>query len=370
MIIKDELYGTMEFGELEHRIIDTPDFQRLHRIKQMALTYLVYPGATHSRFEHSLGTAHLASEISEKLGMEKELKNKIRLYALIHDIGHVAFSHESEVILKKYIGNHEEIGKKMVLEGKIGDIINENYSANEIMDFENNHYGKIVTSDLGADRMDYLKRDSQNTGAAYGIIDVDRILHTLKMKGDELILTEGGLTSAESLLIGRFMMFSNVYMHKAVRIAAAMLRRAIKSAIEGGLDPKEFIGWGDEEAFFFMDEIKTAKEYVKRIRERQLYKEIASIDSSEISHSELEQMEERLIRKAKCDIIIDPPNTIFKPVDIKVSVREELIQITKVSDIVEALKTSEKRRQKLMIIGEEKNKDKILELVRKEFKQL
>ena len=100
MIIKDEVYRTVEYTDLEKSIIDCADFQRLRRIKQMAFTYLVYPGATHSRFEHCIGTVYLASTICDKLGVSKEDKEKIRLYALLHDVGHVAFSHEGERVLK------------------------------------------------------------------------------------------------------------------------------------------------------------------------------------------------------------------------------------------------------------------------------
>src|SRR3990167_2806023 len=104
MIIKDEIYGTIKCSKLEEKIIDSEEFQRLHRIKQMAFTYLVYPSATHTRFEHCLGTMHLASTIAERMGIEGERLEKIRLFALVHDIGHVAFSHESEQVLKNYLG--------------------------------------------------------------------------------------------------------------------------------------------------------------------------------------------------------------------------------------------------------------------------
>ncbi|MDO8554461.1 MAG: HD domain-containing protein [Candidatus Micrarchaeota archaeon] len=368
MIIKDELYGTIEFSELEKKIIDTPDFQRLHRIKQMALTYLVYPGATYTRFEHSLGTCHLASVIAEKLNIDKDIREKIRLYALIHDIGHVAFSHESEVILKRYLGNHEEIGKNMILSGEIGDILRETHNPKEIVEMEKSQNGKIVTSDLGADRMDYLRRDSHNTGAAYGIMDFDRILHTLRMRNGELFLTEGGLTSAESLLIGRYMMFSNVYMHKTVRIAAAMLRRMIKCAITGGFNPREFLKYGDEEALINIARIDEAKKYVEMIHGRKLYKEILSIEISDNSKIDIDNLEEKLIKKTNCDVIVDYPNEIFKPVDINIALNNKLVQITKISDIVEALRVSEKRRKKLMILGKEEDRIKIIELAKKELR--
>ena len=125
MMIKDEIHGTIEFDALEERIIDTSSFQRLRRIKQMSVTNLVYPGANHSRFEHSIGTAHLSAVIARRLELGEEEIKKVKLYGLLHDIGHVAFSHEGEDVLKKYIGDHEEIGKKKILNGEIAEILSE-----------------------------------------------------------------------------------------------------------------------------------------------------------------------------------------------------------------------------------------------------
>ena len=103
MMIKDEIHGNIYFNELEERIVDTPDFQRLRRIKQMAFTYLVYPGANHTRFEHSIGVFHLASVLSRKLGLNEDDAQKVRLFALLHDIGHLPFSHESEKVLEPHL---------------------------------------------------------------------------------------------------------------------------------------------------------------------------------------------------------------------------------------------------------------------------
>ncbi|MCI0563398.1 MAG: HD domain-containing protein, partial [Nitrososphaera sp.] len=155
MIIKDEIHGTVEFSELEARIIDSEEFQRLRRIKQMSVTNLVYPGANHTRFEHSIGTAHLSALIARKLGLDPEIVSKVKLYGLLHDIGHTAFSHEGEDIVKKYIGDHEQLGKKKITHGPVSDILSENYRPKEIVDIGKSPYGSIITSDLGSDRMDY-----------------------------------------------------------------------------------------------------------------------------------------------------------------------------------------------------------------------
>ena len=335
MIIKDEIYGTISFSETEKRIIDTSDFQRLRRIKQMSLTYLVYPGATHTRFDHALGTMHLASAIAEKLKVEGE---ELRLYALLHDVGHVAFSHDSEKVLKKYLGNHEEIGKKKVCNGVIADIINENYSAKKIWAIGEQEIGKIVTSDIGADRMDYLKRDSHNTGVAYGVIDVDRLLHTLSMEKGELCVDQKGLEAAETLLISRFMMFSTVYLHKTTRVAAAMFCRALQAAIENNeIDPEEFLEMTDEEALMRLKKTSSEK-LIRRLTERRLYKIVEQFDPAE-----------KKVKVAK-DCFVDQPIE-QREINIKIKTKEGLlIPIKEISTLVRSLIISERERMKCLII--------------------
>lgn len=134
MIIKDEIHGTLQFDELEGRVIDSSAFQRLRRIKQMSITNLVYPGANHTRFEHSLGTAHLAALIARKVGLPEEEVRKVKLYGLLHDIGHTAFSHEGEDVVKRYIGDHELRGRQIIMHGEIADIISESFRPSEIAD--------------------------------------------------------------------------------------------------------------------------------------------------------------------------------------------------------------------------------------------
>lgn len=365
MIINDEIHGSIEFNELEGRIIDSRAFQRLRRIKQMSITYLVYPGANHTRFEHSLGTAYLSWLISRKLGLEEDEARKIKLSGLLHDIGHTPFSHEGEDVLKKYIGNHEEIGKKKILEGQIADIIAENYKHNEI---ENTSYESIITSDLGSDRMDYLKRDALNTGVAYGIIDIDRIVHTLCMERGELCIEKGGLEAAEYLLIARFMMFSAVYMHKTVRIATAMLYKAIEGAIsDKTIEPQEFAELDDATALNMMSKSKDGGKYATAILERELYKEVCSFPKDDFSKDEAKKMEIDLSEKFGCDIIVDYPQQFFKPVELKVKTDDGLEPITKLSDLVQSLKKSEQERMRVLVLAEEstrkKNSDEIKKAV-------
>jgi hypothetical protein len=368
MIIKDELYGTIEVSELESKIIDTKDFQRMHRIKQMAFTYLVYPGATHTRFEHCLGTMALASMMCERLAIDREEKQKIRLYALLHDIGHVAFSHESEHVLKKYVGDHEEIGKRKIDEGEIADVLKQQYSPKEISGIEKSALGKIITSDLGADRMDYLKRDAQNTGVAYGAIDVDRILHTLAINGNELYIEERGLEAAESLLIARFMMFSTVYLHKTVRIAAAMLREAIANSIEDGtVKPAEFLSMGDDESLLAMQKSKNAQSYVDALLHRRLYKEAFSFETNDRTMKNPEKAGIELKEKCGCDVIVDYPMEISKQVDFNVKTERGMVSIMQLSEFIPALRANAEKRKKIIVLCPVAEREKVSKVAKKYF---
>jgi HD superfamily phosphohydrolase len=359
MIIKDEIHGTVEFDGLEERIIDCTGFQRLRRIKQMSVTNLVYPGANHTRFEHSLGTAHLSSVIARRLGLDEDEARKVKLYGLLHDIGHTAFSHEGEDVLKKHIGDHETLGEKKMLGGEIADIISESYSPKEIADIGRSSRGNIISSDLGADRMDYLKRDALNTGVAYGIIDIDRIVYTLSMEGGELCIEEGGLEAAEYLLVARFMMYSAVYLHRTVRIATALLYRAMEGSIsDGTLEPKQFTELDDETALVAMSRSKKGGEYATALLRRQLYKEVCSLPRKEWSPEKAKRLEHNLSERLGCDIIVDYPHPFFKPVGVKVRTDEGLEPITALSKLVQSLEKAEKERMRVLVLAKEEIRKK------------
>ncbi len=366
MIIKDEVFGTIEFDELESRIINHPIFQRLRRIKQMSVSYLVYPGANHTRFEHSLGTSNLSALIAKKVGLDKEKIQKIKLYGLVHDLGHCAFSHEGEHVISKYIGNHEEIGKGIIFESEIGDIIGEKFTKREIADLGKNKLGEIVTSDIGSDRMDYLKRDALNTGVAYGIIDIDRIINTLKFK-NEIYVSKKGIDAAEYLLIARSTMFATVYLHKTVRGATAMLFRAIERSIKDEtIKPQEFLQIGDEVALDRMTRSKEGGKYAKDLLQRKLVKEITSIETDYLDTKKIEEVEEKICEKFKADLFFDVKHHIFKEPKIKVETENGFDSLMNRSKTIQALKESEREKIKTLVFGyeETRKKIKIQELIR------
>jgi len=359
MIVKDQLHGTIEFDALEERIIDTPAFQRLRRIKQMSITNLVYPGANHTRFEHSIGTAHLSETIARRVGLDEDGIKKVKLYGLLHDIGHTAFSHEGEDVVKRYIGGHEELGRKRIMKGEIADIISENYKPAEIAAIEKSAYGSIIDSDLGADRMDYLQRDATNTGVAYGLIDTDRIVHTLEMKDGQLCISKGGFEAAEYLLIARFMMFSTVYLHRTVRIATALLYRAIEGAIEDGtLRPEQMAEMDDEAALAAIAKSGKGAPYAKALLQRRLYKEICSLQKEGWSVEKARSAGMELSERFGCDIIVDYPHEFFKPVEFKVDTGKGLKPIAELSELVRSLKKAEEGRMKVLVLAEASVREK------------
>lgn len=359
-VVRDPVHGNITLSPLEERIVDSEEFQRLRRIKQLALTCLVYPGAVHTRFEHSLGTMHLASSICDVLGIAGDEKERIRVKALLHDIGHVAFSHESEQALMGTLGGHEKVGKRKVLEGELREIIGERYAPNEIFPEKGGIAEEIIACDVGADRMDYLKRDAHYTGVAYGIIDTDRLIHTMLSENGKIGVERGGLEAAEALLIGRFLMFSTVYLHKTVRIASAMLGRAIRRAVgAGSLEPGDFLQAGDEEILLALRRVPESAPYADAIMRRRFYKQAFAVSDLHPLLRNVEEAEGELAGKCGCDIIIGMPNMPAQPSGFMVKGGEGSRSIFEESGLVSSLLAAEERRRNAIIMCPEKNREEV-----------
>jgi hypothetical protein len=260
--ITDPVHKYIRFSQVEKEVIDRPAFQRLRRIRQLAGAHLVYPSAQHSRFEHSLGAMHVAGLTGESLLGKgyidhAEVVQDLRLAALLHDIGHGPFSHLFEEVLE-YSRNttHEEIGKRIIMQTEIANILDKHgYSAEQIcrMSFGEskvNFMNEIISGGLSADIMDYLPRDGLFTGAEYAKVDYHRLLSSLEVSRNRLALNKSALNSLESMLISRYEMFKAVYFHKTVRSAEVMLLRAMISADDAlGLTDaslQSYLGMTDE----------------------------------------------------------------------------------------------------------------------------
>jgi uncharacterized protein len=243
--ITDPVHRYISFSEVEKEVIDTGVFQRLRRIRQLAGAHLVYPSAQHSRFEHSLGTMHVAGYAGETLVAKGYLDDedkvqKLRLAALLHDIGHGPFSHLFEEVLELRHGtSHEDVGKRVISKSEIGDILKKHgYNPSDICklsfgESKIKFLNEIIAGGLSADLMDYLSRDGLFTGVEYGKIDHHRLISSFEVVSNgHLAIDRSALYSFESMLISRYEMFKAVYFHKTVRSAEVMLLNSMALADE------------------------------------------------------------------------------------------------------------------------------------------
>ncbi|HSS22603.1 MAG TPA: HD domain-containing protein [Pyrinomonadaceae bacterium] len=238
-------------GELMVRLIDTAEFQRLRRIKQLGLGLYTYQGAEHSRFTHSLGAFHLMTRVLDRLAERHQIKEAdrtaARAAALLHDVGHGSFSH----VMEKVLGLHHEqwtvdvvlsqateVGQLLAsyssdLPGKVAAIVEGKFQPAAL--------AQLVSSQLDVDRMDYLLRDSLMTGAKYGIYDLEWIINALAIdeQNDRVYVAARGLYAVEAYLQARYYMFRQVYFHRTLRSAEAVLRAILRRALmllEAGRD--------------------------------------------------------------------------------------------------------------------------------------
>ena len=231
-------------GRLMMRLIDTPEFQRLRRIKQLGLGLYTYQGAEHSRFTHSLGAFHLMTRVldrlSEKQAIDRQAHTAARAAALLHDVGHGSFSH----VMEKVLGFHHESWTVKVVqseETEIGQLL-ASYSPELPLNVANIIEGKfqpaalaqLVSSQLDVDRMDYLLRDSLMTGAKYGVYDLEWIINALAIDetGDRIYVAARGLYAVEEYLQARYYMFRQVYFHRTLRSAEAVLRSIFRRVLQ------------------------------------------------------------------------------------------------------------------------------------------
>lgn len=237
-VFNDPVHGFISIpNELIFDIIQHPHFQRLRRICQTGLTEMVYPGARHSRFHHALGAMHLMQKVMDTLrkkGVEisDEEKNAAMCAILLHDVGHGPFSHALEKsIMEKW--QHEEISLYLM------EALNETFSGQLTLaiqifkgEFERTFFKQLVSSQLDMDRLDYLKRDSFFTGVVEGNINPDRIISTLNVKDDQLVVDSKGIYSVEKYLTARMFMYWQVYNHKTSVTAEVLATQALKRAKE------------------------------------------------------------------------------------------------------------------------------------------
>ena len=320
--IFDEIHGNIELDDIAVKILDTPVMQRLRRIRQTSLAFIVYPGATHTRFSHSLGTYQLANKIGSRLVNEGVLSQEelelVKVTSLIHDIGQFPFSHAVEgYYIKKGLSNKDV--RAYILHSSLGDEIEDAgidpkrlrtiFDGNGLMT-------SIVDGEVDVDRMDYLVRDSRHSGVQLGHIDLDRLIFTVNYREDGISVLDKGMISLENFYIARLHMYQAVYYHKTI-LGYELLLRSIysrlveecetemrdPSSVVEMISSNSFPYWDDEWLFGALyrcysenpnsDLGQTIKDFLDRRGPKVIYEEI-NYDGG--SPGNLEEITERLER--------------------------------------------------------------------------
>lgn len=340
-VIYDPVHGTIKLYGVLLDLLGSPELIRMNQIRQLGLSYLVFPGAHHTRFEHSVGTSHVAGLMAREIELPSSEIDLVSSAGLLHDIGHGPFSHTLEKIFTERIGrDHMEITRDLIT-GK-NDIIDRDSirfegaedfpeipSILEAHDIDpkmvaelvcqegithhdeqerltvqdgqayfstKGYLYQLIHSAIDADQLDFLLRDSKYTGVAYGIIDLDRIIHTITLYHGRIMIHKRGISALEGMLVARSLMYSSVYFHKTARIAESMLVRAGEGLSDERLE--EIWPLTDGEVFHILGkEEGFPGDIVKRLRYRKLFKSAFRIESERLTGDSAEAERHREIIK-------------------------------------------------------------------------
>ena len=294
-VVRDPLWNNIRLEPEALAVVDTPAVQRLRYVRQLGHAFLVYPGATHSRFEHALGAYQLARRVLDHLEdagdarVDPVERRLLKLAALLHDIGHYPFSHALE---EAGLPHHEVLAARHLASGELAARLTELDTPAErllalIRGEAAEPLARLVAGSLDVDKLDYLCRDAWMCGVPYGVIDVDRLLSSLTLApGPDgrptLGLHEKGLAALESLLFAKYQMYRNVYWHHAVRSATVMFKRLVRRAIAARQLAAEAVALATDDGLIHDIMRADATGLAKALRERRLAKRALDIPAAEL----------------------------------------------------------------------------------------
>lgn len=283
VVLRDPIHGSIPLPPWAVVLLDSPPMQRLRRIQQLGTAHLVYPGAHHRRFEHSVGAQHLAGRIAARLGLEPIEADTVRAAALLHDVGHGPFSHAFDELLREAGRRHEDVSVDLIRWGPLADPLRQGgldpVAVSDAI-LARGPLASVVSGPLDADRMDYLLRDAHYTGVPSSV-DADRLIEVLARDPEHgIVLEESGVIAAEGLLAMRFLMYPAVYLHHTVRASEAMLQAAIRALVAVGVRLAELERETDDG---LLQRCRAAggaaAELVGRLDDRRLYKRAWEADA-------------------------------------------------------------------------------------------
>lgn len=399
--IKDPVHGYVYITEEEKEIIDSYPVQRLRRLRQLAGAEYVYPGANHTRFEHSIGVMYLAGKVTENPNISqiisREEAEAVRIAGLLHDVGHGPFSHVFEHLLtKKLKKTHEDITAWIIKHSELKDVLSSfGYNAEDIAELAvgslsirgKAFLNQIIRSSIDVDKLDFVVRDTYHTGAEYGFVDVFRLIHTFDVLDRNLAVDIGALSTLESFIIARIESFKSIYFHRVGRAAQIMLATALEKADEElGLSafktPEEYLAMDDYTVWAMLKNCKKSSQIIRNLERRKMLKcayeqtfyvkdkTVSNIFSAEEFRN---QIRNKIAKDAKVDpeaIIIDVPTVpsvpyhhsmFMEPMEIPVFAKtrngkKEAKKLSEISGIFDVLKgfinilrvyTDEKHRERV-----------------------
>jgi len=379
-VIRDPIHDHIELDELALSLVDTPVVQRLRRIRQLGFSNLVYPGANHTRFEHSLGVYHLTRMLIDQV--EERRQKELLAAALLHDVGHGPFSHATEHVIQRYTKKKHDDVETILRKGSVSDILRDNsISVSAVASHIRGEtsIGQIINSEIDVDKMDYLVRDAHYTGVAFGLIDHIRLIHEISFKENKLVLNTGGLQAAESLLVSRFLMHPTVYYHHVSRIAESMCTHAAEYMIESGLLSHSLFRRMDDTQF--MMEMKSAGGYAEdiagRLEERRLFKRALYVGFDEMKSDALKfreragRVEKEIAECAGIDpgyVIVDiPEEPHLIEMRAQVLINGRMTALDKASSLVAALEKAQTDNWRLGVFTPPEYREKVGKIAREFF---
>lgn len=318
--VRDPLWKNIPIAPALLKIVNTPLVQTLARIKQLGPSYLIYPGAVHTRLGHSLGVFHLSRRLLLSLLPElRELPFDLTIQgvkaflcaALLHDLGHFPYAHSLKELPLK---DHEALTGELILENPLRDLIREQWQVDPllpaaIVDKERDCggnpeialYRELLSGVLDPDKLDYLNRDAFFCGVPYGLQDTDFILRQLTLSTGKPALKEEGRSAVENVLFSKYLMYGSVYWHKTVRVATAMVKKGVMTALEEGVLRPEELYFHDDESFFHAIGAKPFPplRLLNKVHHRELYKVAAWLPVDNSWRSPLEELSYRRKREAE-----------------------------------------------------------------------
>ena len=427
-VIHDPIHGSIRVDEPFLTILDRHEMQRLREVKQLGLGSMVFPGANHTRFEHSLGTFHLAGRMASAIGLSKEDADAVKAAGLLHDICHTPFSHTTEEIFEHFTGmDHMETAGKLIkgiirtnLERDddlfggilpISEVLEENGISSEkvcglimypeqrddsidafsvgkrITHFSQRDFiHQIIHGPVDADQMDYLMRDAHYTGVAHGKVDIDRLIGTMRVNNDRIVIEKGGSSAAEGLMVARSLMHSSVYFHSTVRIIKMMLMKSIEAS---SIDVGKIYLWNDADLMNgLIGEGGTPSRIARSVQNRILYKKALKVFSEDASdelsaalsefvpYKKRKQLEEEIADRAgvdMSDVVVDiPPSSILLSkmsigkTDVSILDPEGKVKtLTRLSPVAKALQSRDTFGWSLLVASPEEHRDVVQKASRK-----